>query len=188
MTPSPPRHSRKRGIARLAALVVCTLPAFGFLYQGAPVAEVKAAFLFNFAKFTEWPALPRGTSIQYCVVGDDAVAAALRETVRDQQIAGRPLRVRSGAPSTAWHTCHILFVAESAQSHTHSDLVLLKQMPVLTVSDAYGFAEGDGIAELYLEGDRMRFAINVPAAERAGLRLSSRLLSLARVVRPAGVH
>jgi hypothetical protein len=188
MTPPRPVHACARRPARLAALVLCTLPAFGFSEQGAPVAAVKAAFLFNFAKFTEWPELPGGTAIEYCVVGDDAVAAALRETVRGQHIAGRSLQVRNGAPSDDWHTCHILFVAESEHSRTRPGLASLKGEPVLTVSDAGGFAEGDGIAELYLEGGRMRFAINVPAAERAGLRLSSRLLSLAKVVRTAGVH
>jgi hypothetical protein len=148
---------------------------------------VKAAFLFNFAKFTEWPTLPNTGSIEYCIVGDNGVAVALSETAGDQQIAGRSLRVRRGEPASAWHTCHILFVGEAERSRATTNLAALKGLPVLTVSDGSGFAQAEGIAELYLESGRMRFAINVPAAERAGLRLSSRLLSLAKVVRHAGV-
>ena len=166
-----------------ASLVVSIAASFGFAQTGVPIADLKAAFLFNFAKFTEWPGLSPRDDIVYCVVGDDSVASALSKTVRGQQIAGRRLQVRTRVNASAWAACHVLFVSESHREHTAASLAVLRTAPVLTVSDANGFADAEGISELEVESGRMRFAINVPAAERAGLRLSSRLLSLARVVR-----
>jgi len=144
---------------------------------------VKAAFLFNFAKFTEWPTLPAGARILFCVVGDEAVTAALGGTVRGQNVGGHVLDV-SRAPDVAeWRTCQLLFVADTEIQRVSGGLAGIKTLPVLTVSDHKGFAQTAGIVELYVEGGRMRFAINVDVAEQAGLRLSSRLLGLARVIR-----
>jgi hypothetical protein len=149
-------------------------------------AALKAAFIFNFAKFTEWPVLPPATPIAVCITGDDAVAAALVDTVRGQNINGHPLEVRRPQGSGSWRACHLLFVADADRGRATSDLAGIKTLPVLTVSDIKGFAQSGGIIELYVEDGRMRFAINVTALERSGLRLRSRLIGLARTVR--GVH
>jgi len=144
---------------------------------------VKAAFLYNFAKFAEWPALPSGTPIVVCVVGDDGIAAALVETVRGQNISGHTIEVRRSQDSATWRACHLLFIADAETRRSAGGLGEVRTLPVLTVSDGKGFSQSGGIIELYLEGGRMRFAINVDAAERSGLRLSSRLLGLAKVIR-----
>ena len=150
---------------------------------------VKAALLYNFAKFAEWPALPPGAPIVVCIVGDDGIAAALADTVRGQNIGGHALEVRRPQDSATWRACHLLFIAEG---ETPNDppmrLREIRRLPVLTVSDGKGFSQAGGIIELYLEGGRMRFAINVDAAERAGLRLSSRLLGLAKIIRTGHVQ
>ena len=154
-----------------------------------PDVAVKAAFLFNFAKFVDWPALPPGAPIAACVVGDDPIAAALVETVRGQDINGHAFEVlaatgqqRSGASAI----CCSSAVRAIRQSADGLDAV--RSLPVLTVSDGKGFAQSSGIIEFYLDAGRMRFAINVDAAERSGLRLSSRLLGLAKIIRNGHVQ
>lgn len=149
----------------------------------APDVLVKAAFVFNFAKFTEWPALPPAAPFVTCVVGDDELAAALVATIRGQQISGRAVEVLRPADPAAWPACHLLFVADAEARQAAGGLTTVKTRPVLTVSDSKDFARSRGIIELYLEQGRMRFAINTDAAERAGLHISSRLLGLARVIR-----
>jgi hypothetical protein len=154
--------------------------------QGPAVASdvaVKAAFLFNFAKFTDWPNLPAAAPITTCIVGDDAIAAAFVETVRDQRINGHALPLAPSQDAADWRNCRMLFVGQAEAPRSAAALDGLTSSPVLTVSDSKDFAAASGIIELYVDNGRMRFAINVDAAERAGLRLSSRLLGLARIVR-----
>lgn len=148
---------------------------------------VKAAFIFNFAKFTEWPALPSGAAIVVCVTGDEAIAAALVQTVGRQMISGHPVEVRTGQDRATWPACHVLFIADAAVRRGAGGLGGITGLPVLTVSDSRGFSRSGGIIELYIESQRVQFAINTDAAERAGLHLSSRLLQLARIVRDGQV-
>jgi hypothetical protein len=143
---------------------------------------VKAAFLFNFVKFTEWPGLDPQAPLVVCVVGDDTVAEALVTTMATQTVGGHPLQLRRPDDVTGWTSCHLLFVSESEVRRFSGGLKQAQQTPILTVSDARGFARDAGIIELFVQDNRMRFAINAGAAERAGLRISSRLLGLAEIV------
>jgi hypothetical protein len=143
---------------------------------------VKAAFLFNFVKFTEWPGLAANTPLAVCVMGDDEIADALVTTVGNQLIGGRPLELNRTTDENTWPSCHLLFVSEAEANRSARALRDVQSLPILTVSDAKGFARGAGIVEFFTQGNRMRFAINVAAAERAGLHISSRLLGLAEVV------
>ena len=149
----------------------------------APDVAVKAAFLYNFAKFAEWPTLAPGAPIIVCVVGDDAIATALVHTTRGKNISEHPFEIWRPEESATWRTCNLLFVAEAERQRSAARLHAIRTLPVLTVSDGRGFSRAGGIIELYVEGGRMRFAINVDAAERSRVRLSSRLLGLAKVVR-----
>jgi hypothetical protein len=170
------------GLTLAANLIAAPGFAAGNASQTAPDVAVKAAFLFNFAKFTEWPALSSGASIVMCVVGDDRVGATLADTVRGQSIGGHAFDVRRSQDSAAWATCQLLYVADADIKRSIGGLAAIKALPVLTVSDGKGFAAASGIIELYVEGERMRFAINLDTAEGSGLRLSSRLLGLARII------
>jgi hypothetical protein len=143
---------------------------------------VKAAFLYNFAKFAEWPALPSGAPVIFCIVGDEGIATALVETVRGQNIGGHLLEVSRPPDRGIWPTCQLLFIADAETRRSAGDLTKIKTLPILTVSDAKSFSQTGGIIELYVEEGRIRFAINVDAAEHSGLHLSSRLLGLAKVV------
>ena len=186
------RSSQPRRLALWAtrlALCVCIL-LVAISTAGAttdtPTAALKAAFLFNFAKFTEWPRLPTGEPIIACVVGDDDIANALTEAVQGQRVAGRVVIVSRPQTETAWTACQLLFIAEARRARAASALREMRRLPVLTVSDGPGFAENHGIVELFVEQGRMRFAINVAASQQAGLRLSSRVLGLAKVVGDEG--
>jgi hypothetical protein len=173
------------GIALVMTLIASPGMAADNAADAAPDVAVKAAFLYNFAKFTEWPALPAAAAIVLCVVGDDGIAAALVETVRGQNIGGHALEVwRPQAPDVStWRSCHLLFIGDAETQRSVSGLGGIKTLPVLTVSDGKSFSQTGGIIELYVEGGRMRFAINVDVAERSGLHISSRLLGLAKIIR-----
>lgn len=175
-------------IALAATLVAAPRIAAGTGADVAPDVAVKAAFLFNFAKFVEWPALPAGAPLVVCVVGHDGIAAAFVETVRGQTISGHSFDVWVLQDSAKWRACHLLFVADAETRRSAGGLDEIKALPILTVSDGKGFALAGGIIEFYVEAGRMRFAINLDAADRSGLRLSSRLLGLAKVIRNSHVQ
>jgi uncharacterized protein DUF4154 len=189
-SPGEQRHVfRKRTHRALSATLVAVLLALTGTARGNvnddTISEVvvKAAFLFNFAKFAEWPALQPGTPLMLCVLGDDGVGNALVETVRGQQINGHALEVLRPRRGDSWRPCHLLFIAGSEVWRVATELERVRALPILTVSDGRDFSKSGGLIEFFVENGKMRFAINVDTAERSGLRLSSRLLGLAKAVR-----
>ncbi len=146
--------------------------------------RVKAAFVFNFAKFIQWPAEAFKTSgdpLVICVVGQDQMANSLWETVNGNAIDGRPVIIRQIAIGQGPCDCQILFVGASAMKGFRSHAK--ESTGVLTVGETPGFAADGGVINLKLEDGRVRFEINVAAAERQQLHISSKLLSLAQVVK-----
>jgi YfiR/HmsC-like len=143
--------------------------------------QVKAAFLFNFAKFVEWPPEAPAGPLQICVAGRNVFGDALVETVRGETINGRPLAVRVILEPEPG--CHIIFVPRGAAAAAY--LRAAGSSPSLTVGESPEFISQGGIVNFRLEGTSVRFEIDPEAAERAGLRISSRLLRLARA--PGGV-
>jgi len=160
-------------------------PSAGARGQVASDVTVKAGLLFNFAKFAVWPTLPAATPIALCAVDTEAIASVLDDTVRGVTITGHPIEVRRPANSASWRGCHVLFLTDTTSRPAADGLQVIRTQPVLTVSDAKGFAQAGGIIELYIQDNRMRFTINLDALDRAGLRLSSRLLDLAKTIRDA---
>lgn len=140
-------------------------------------AAVQAAFVLNFAKFTEWPlaAQPgRQATMQLCQFGArDELAQAFR-ALDGRLLQGTPIQWRKVQRLDEVRGCHVLFIAEAGLS-----LVVLGGLPVLTVSDLPGFAQQGGVIGLLRQGGRLRFEINRAVAQTAGLRLSADLLSLA---------
>jgi YfiR/HmsC-like len=149
---------------------------------------IKAAFLFNFAKFTEWPTLATDAALMLCVVGDLRVAGALADTVRNQRIGSHAVEARTLGGDAPARSCHVLFLSMSEAHRSAAILDGLGTLPILTVSDAKDFARSRGVVEIFVENGRMRFCINTDAADRAGLHLSSRLLGLAKVIRDEHAH
>src|ERR1051325_2276148 len=153
--------------------------------DGATASELKAAFLFNFAKFTEWPpdALRAGQPLELCVADDAAGAAALERIVKGRTIDGRALVTAAVSLKRDLTSCHVLYVGGLDGDASTLLRDTLKTAPMLTVADSDMFVKRGGIAQLIYEHDRMRFVINVAAARRAHLTLSSQLLNLATIVK-----
>ena len=153
--------------------------------QSVNEREATVAYLFNFAKFVEWPIemLPTHAHITLCVLGDSSLGAELASAVQGREISGHKLDVANVKADSPLRACELLYVAGIDQKHTDQVLTGLSGMPVFTVGDADHFAERGGIANLIFQDGRMRFAINLSTAQRAHLTISSRLLALATIVK-----
>lgn len=174
--------ARRLGRLALGLLVVLLRPSSAFAFEEH---EVKAAFIFNFAKFIAWPkpaAFAARERFVFCLVGDDAVGDALSELVRHKTLHGVPVEVRRGRTPGEVRDCDVLYLSGGDGERLETVIQQAQASPVLTVSDASGFARWGGMIELYLEGRRVRFAVNVTAVRAAGLEPSSKLLALARIV------
>ena len=152
--------------------------------QDVSQPNLKAAFLYNFAKFAEWPAdASPGGPLTLCVLHDGASEDALVKLVKGASVNGRAITVSKGATTATIRACHVLYIAAAEPDTMVRILDEVKGAPVLTVGDGDAFPRRGGIVGLIVEDGRMRFAINPDAALRAGVRLSSKLLSLAKLVR-----
>lgn len=177
--------------ARRAAAAVAVALALGAppVRAGAPTEhQVKAAFLYNFANFVEWPdaALgPAGAPLKVCVVGADPFGGALDDAFRGQVVQERRVEISRGATLATVGRCHILFLSMSEQGRWPALLKELRGVPTLTVADGSPLVRQGGMVSFVIEAKRVRFEINRGAAEHAGLRISSKLLALARLVESA---
>ena len=149
----------------------------------SPEYEVKAAFIYNFAKFVEWP---QGTGASepfvVTVLGADPFGRALEDALRGKSVGGRPIVLRRAATLDELGDSQIVFISGSEEPGLASILKRLEADPVLTVGDTGQFAAHGGIIGFRLEGERVRLDISLAAAERSRLRLSSQLLRIARIV------
>jgi hypothetical protein len=150
---------------------------------------VKAAFLYNFAKFVEWPAAafrgPRDP-MTLCVLGEDPFGGELDQTVDGKTVLGRQIVVRRFAKPAGLEDCRILFVSSSEAPRFDQVLAALGGRAVLTVGEDEAFARGGGIISFVIRENRVRFQIDRAAAARAGLSISSRLLEVAEAVTGGG--
>jgi hypothetical protein len=145
---------------------------------------VKAAFVYNFAKFTDWPEelWSKSNKLRLCMAGTrDGFSQAVVALDAKPPVRGKEIEVRSVSRPEEAASCHILVIAgrEGIAQWTRG----AANAPVLTVGDGDGFAPRGGIIGLFVEGEKVRFEVNQDAAQRAGLRLSSQLLKLARLVK-----
>ena len=144
--------------------------------------DVKAAFLYNFVKFVEWPAAAfrdDRSPVEICVYGTDPFGQALDGVVNGETVGARGLSIRRPASFAAFEGCHVLFIAASERERTSEVLAAVAGRPVLTVADSDGFLQAGGMINFVLDEGRVRFRINQPAAERVRLTISSKLLRLA---------
>lgn len=149
---------------------------------------IKAGFIFNFAKFVEWPApafAQPDSPIVIGILGTDPFGTTIDQIVRDKKIGARGFvvkRLQWGKDIKELVDCKILFVSASEKAHMDEVLQMVKGLPILTVGETPGFAERGGIIRFTVEDNRVRFEVNVETAQQAGLTISSRLLTLARII------
>lgn len=163
------------GAMLLAVAAASPVPAA----ETQPVNErqLKAAFLFNFAKFVTWP--PSDRPLAICVAGDDALSAAASELLRGRLVEGRPVDARPLAVSATPEGCDLLYLG-GLKPDDASAILARTQGPVLTVGETPRFLRDGGMVRIYLDANRMRFQVNRNRTEAAGLRISSQLLVLAQ--------
>jgi YfiR/HmsC-like len=172
----------------LCGIVSPVSRAWGQL-SGTTGYAVKIAFLFNFAKFIDWPpssfAGPQ-SPFTICVLGQDPFGHMLDDTLQGKMIGERPLAVRRLRDKTEARYCHIVFVSSLESAHLSEIIGSLQGANVLLVGETNGFAALGGAIEFTLEDNHVRFAINADAADRSGLKFSSKLLALAKIVHDEG--
>ncbi|MFH1679271.1 MAG: YfiR family protein [Candidatus Eisenbacteria bacterium] len=147
--------------------------------------EIKAAFLYNFAKFVKWPhdSLPEPDSpIVIGVLGKDPFGPVLDEIVRDKPIDGRPIRVKRLTGPRDAAGIQILFVSITDEAELARAFKEIEPRGMLVVGETKEFAHDHGTVRFFLEENRVRFEINVAAADRAGIKIDVKLLKLARVI------
>jgi len=145
--------------------------------------QVKAAFLYNFVKFVDWPAeafSDASSPLVIGIIGEDPFGGALDQAINGKSIGGRPLVVRRLKWGQDLHSCHILYISPSERKRVPQIIQSLKGASVLTVGDMEQFNQQGGIINFILEANRVRFEINSRAADQARLRISSKLLALAK--------
>jgi hypothetical protein len=174
--------SVKGVVAAVCVALALGLPAPVTLAQDVSDSNLKAAYIYRFAHFTEWPAsaLPPGGTLTMCVVGDSIVRDALERTVRGLTVANRPVAVVFGTPDKPLPGCHTLYVSAVSRAQAARLIASVQGEPVLTLSDLEGFNRMGGIAEFFHEAGQLRFSIQPSAVTQSRLQLSSRLLPLAR--------
>ena len=147
--------------------------------------EVKAAYLYNFGKFVEWPAKVTATSdfFSICVLGEDPFGATFDATIAGESINGKKVVVKRITKPQDAVSCRILFVSSSESSQLKEVLAALGRTSALTVGEMPEFALRGGMVQFVLDGSRVRFEVNLTIAEHAGLTLSSQLLKVAISVR-----
>jgi hypothetical protein len=184
------RLSRDRGVLLqgiVAAAVWLLFAAPSASGQQKPSEyQVEAAYLYNFGRFVEWPA--RGTTaptgaFNICILGEDPFGQALDATLAGETIGNQKVAARRISSPQMSADCQILFISSSEAKRLNKIIEALDKSAVLTVSDIPQFSQRSGMIQFVLEGNRIRFEVNLAATQRAGLTLSSDLLKVATAVR-----
>jgi hypothetical protein len=185
------RMSRRVALFRsvaglLLAVLLSSLPQAQA--QGGKPGEydIKAAFIYNFLKYVEFPAqsFPAGsTTLAIGVLGKDPFGGSLNALTK-KSIQGRSLVIKRFTDVKDIGDTHVLFISSSEKARLKPILDAVKSTPVLTIGEVGGFAKNGGIINFTIENNNVRFEVNPDAAERAKLKISSQLLRLAKVIKP----
>lgn len=173
---------RQRGAALLATTVLVAAAGAARAEDTAPEAALKAAFVFNFTKFVDWPGAESLERFQLCTTGGGLASDALG-AFEGKLVLGKPIHVVRGAQGAAARNCQLLFIGEP-WSAGHAELLNeVRSSSTLTVGDSMNFIDAGGVIALVREGGRLRFEVNQNLAQAKGLKVGAQLLRLARNVR-----
>jgi uncharacterized protein DUF4154 len=192
-------YSTCRQVVRIAAKIVTNtiLAAFCWISIGgepkahaasAPAPEylIKAAYIYNFAMFVEWPVdafLKESSPIVIGILGADPFGPAIDQIVQDKKIDKRPLVVKRLHWGQEFKDCHILFISTAETARVAEVVNQLKAFPTLLVAESPGLSKQGATINFVVEDNKVRCEVNVDAAKRAGLSISSKLLNLAKVIK-----
>jgi hypothetical protein len=186
------RHKRSIITEIAAVFITIAFLGAGRTRAGAPalldasskVYEIKAAFIYNFAQFTQWPEsafASNDSPFVLAFIGDTDLESALQQVLSGKAIAGHPIVLKHLDSANQISSCHLLFVPESQDNHLDEIFNAIGNQPILTVGETTKFMLAGGVIRLFIADGRIRFEIDPDAADKAGLRLSSRLMSLATI-------
>lgn len=185
MEPHPRLSPKAFTLLPTLAICLCTARPLQGLAQ-APEYQIKAEFLERFTRFIEWPMDSTASNTHSPFViglyGGNPFGTYLEELTARGTIKGKPIRVQEIENTEQIQACHILFVAGPAKRQLRQVISLTEARPILTVGDTDGFAEKGVLINFYSVDNRIGFEINDSAVKRSGLKFSSKLLRLARIV------
>lgn len=176
------RWTRRRRFVCRILLLVCA--GLGSALRSRPEvtpSDVEAAYLYNFGKFVRWPAgaLQDSEPFALCILGEDGFGETLDSLIANETLQGHKIVARRLSSVAAANNCQIVFLGQSEEPRLIKDLAALQKKPILTISSLPAFLERGGMIQFLLQNNRVRFAVNLSAAEQTGLALSSELLKVA---------
>ena len=171
--------------AFISAVATLALVASAAAQVGRPSEyQVKAVYLFNFSRFVDWPQqLSTDSAFAICVLGRDPFGAALDAALAGESVGGKSVVARRVSQAEEAAGCRIVYISTSEEGRLKEILAVFDRASMLTVSDIPRFSQRGGMIQFVLQGDRVRFEVNLTSAAGAGLRLSADLLKVATAVR-----
>jgi hypothetical protein len=168
----------------LITMMVVTLPARG-QERKLGEYEVKAAFIYNLAKFVEWPgkSLDNISTLTLYIIGDDPFGTDM-DAIRDKLIKEKRIVIKQIDSPDALKNAGILFISSSEKEQLRDILKAISGLPILTIGDTKSFAQRGVMVNFYLENNKIRFEVNLEAANLAGLKISSNLLRMGTIIAP----
>lgn len=167
-----------------AALVAVSAAAYIPAWAGELESRVKAAYIYNFTRFIDWPgegSAENSEPVRICFVGNDPLRTMLGE-LSNREVKGRPLQIVRIKDSGSFESCKIVFISRSEEAQLPLILQRLQGTHVLTVSDIPRFAHKGGMISFVTENDRVKIEVSQRAVRQAGLKVSAKLLEVARVI------
>jgi hypothetical protein len=182
----PACGTRPRRIARCLLLSLLLISPGRINAQAEDEYVVKAAFLFNFTKFVEWPRAADLTVFGICIFGDDPFGPTLDALVKNKTAFGHPIQVRRLKDAEEAKQCQVVFAGRDEQNKVAKLFEAVQGKAVLTVGESHEFASSGGMIYLSMKDNRVGIVVNPPPAEKAGLKISAKLLSVAKNLKDDG--
>ena len=170
-------------------LAVCASPSAWSQTEQTVQYPLKLAFVYNMTKFVEWPPgafSGASAAVVICIAGHDPFPDDVKRQIRSRTSGGRPIDIRKIAAMDNPEGCHVVFISDAEQKNTAAILASAENSSALIVGESEGFVERGGVVNLVIQNAKLHFEINTSAAARKHLIISSRLLTLARIVRDQG--
>ncbi|HPC36584.1 MAG TPA: YfiR family protein [Candidatus Marinimicrobia bacterium] len=175
--------------SKIIICIVCFLIlSFSFIYANLPfnseaeINDLKAAFIYNFTKYITWPDLEHSKVFYIGVLGNSDIINSLRQVAEKKYVENIPIRVNHYQSVDDLRYCHILFISASEENQLDVVLDKLKKRKTLTIGDTPGFCESGVMINFFIQGDKVKFEMNPAQLESVGLKASSQLKKLARIV------